>query len=187
MATELMDDLSRRRNGEVGLQSDLQEKLEPALLEMLAGVRRHRETPLMAGVDSHGIVHAALQNLSVSASQVELDYLQDSETVEAILNLLIKQSLLDEPDHSEARICSPRREQSRQQRNEQGPHPMAVWLEHFHAVMGEVHPEAVEIVILRVEGCDNREVAQRLGLPLRLVKRVVHDMQRAWKSAPGKE
>tara|TARA_B100000959_G_scaffold202173_1_gene211569 strand:+ start:139 stop:276 length:138 start_codon:yes stop_codon:yes gene_type:complete len=41
----------------------------------------------------------------------------------------------------------------------------------------------MEIVELRVQGRDNREVADRLGLGLRLVKRLVGDVRTSFDAA----
>lgn len=194
MNTDLINAVRRPSAGNGLSDADLEEKLRSFLQDVLAGIRRHRETPLLAGFDSRGIVDTALQKFSTSAPQVDLEYLQDSETVNAVFNLLIKRALVDDLDHPKLRLCLPDREQSngapataRQQRDGKASHPLTVWLEQFYAVMSEVHPRALEIIALRVEGCGNHEVAQRLESTPRLVRRIVHDMQQAWQSAVEKE
>lgn len=194
MNIDLINTLRRRPAENGRADSELEEKLRSFLQAMLVGIRRHRETPLLAGFDSRGIVDSALQNCSTSDPQVILGHLQDSETVNAVFNLLVKRALIDDLDRPEASICLARGEQSnaapaiaRQRPNEKAPHPLTVWLEQFYAVMSEVHPRALEIVALRVESYTNREIAQRLESTPRLVRRIVHDMQQAWQSAVEKE
>jgi DNA-binding NarL/FixJ family response regulator len=158
------------------------EQLKPLLLEMLAGVRRHRETALLAGFDSRGIVTAALQSVSLVVPQSALNHLRDMDAVKASLRLVLKHTLQAQSEC--ARDNPGERHMDRpagvaEMQDEHVIQWLAVWLEIFCGVMNELHPKAIEVVMLRVEGCDNRQVARRLGLPLRLVKRVVHDIRQA--------
>lgn len=162
------------------------EQLKPLLLEMLAGVRRHRETTLLAGFDSRGIVAAALQSVSLVVPQSALNHLRDMDAVKASLRLVLKHTLQAQSECARANPGERHMEPGNaahagvaRLRDEQVIQWLAVWLEIFCGVMNELHPKAIEVVMLRVEGCDNRQVARRLGLPLRLVKRVVHDIRLA--------
>jgi DNA-directed RNA polymerase specialized sigma24 family protein len=166
------------------------EQLKPLLQEMLAGVRRHRETALLAGFDSGGIVTAALHSVSIVAPQTALSQLRDMDAVRASFRLVLEQTLEDQPEHAGERHgarCTTKG--NTPSANASKPHDenvvpwLASWLEIFCSVMSEVHPKAIEVVMLRLEGCDNRQVARRLGLPLRLVKRIVHDIQQACERA----
>ena len=192
MSANPADALEQRRTS--AGRGDLDEKLAPALQEMIAGIRRHRETPLLAGFDSFGIVDAAVQSLLVANPDLELDHLRDWKAVKTIFNRLVLAALLDDLNPSEetrglsnnatgGNTQPPAREQG----NGQAIHPWAGWLEHFHSVMQEVHPKAIEIISLRVEGFQNREIAERVELTRRIVGRIVHDMQRAWKTAMERE
>jgi ferredoxin len=53
---------------------------------------------------------------------------------------------------------------------------LADWLERFHAECRAVDPRALEIVALRLEGRDLREIAERLGIGPRLVERILADL-----------
>jgi hypothetical protein len=192
MSTQLSDAQDRRETGNGYASIDLEEQLRPVLQAMLVGIRRHRETPLLAAFDSHGIVAAALHSLSNGFPKVELDELPDWNVVTTVLNYLVQQSLTDEPQHGRAGTCMPRgaqgddASQMAHQLQEDAPHPLVVWLEHFYTVIREVHPKGIEVVMLCLEGCDSREVARQLELPWRLCKRVIHDVQQAWEGATEK-
>ncbi len=165
----------------------LEEKLQALLQEMLVGVRHHRETTLLAGFDSLGIVVAALRGLSTCDPQTALSHLQDSETLSAVFNLVARQAVEDQPNTNiplpSLRQSSHTLATASQQRTEQVTQHLAAWLEQFCLEMNLVHPKSIEVVILRFEGCGNRQIARRLGLTLRLVKRIVHDIHRVCQCA----
>ena len=50
------------------------------------------------------------------------------------------------------------------------------WLDRFYAAARVVDPQAIEIVGLRLEGFDDREIADRLSLGPRLVRRILRDI-----------
>ena len=190
MNADLTDTLSHRQTEDGRGAVDLAEQLEPVLQEMIAGIRRHRETPLLAGFDSTGIVDAASQSLLASNPNVKLVHLQDWEAVKLVFNLLVVRAFEDDRDHAEDSLAvSPngrgndRLASAREQGNGKVAHPWAVWLEQLHTVMQEVHPKAIEIMGLRLDGYKNREIAKQLELTVRLVRRIVHDMQQAWADA----
>ena len=162
------------------------EQLTPLLQEMLAGVRRHRETALLAGFDSVGIATGALHSASILVPQAALSHLRDMQSVKNAFSLVLKQAFRELPEHIGERGYRQHTVQTNsanattgEPSNEQVAQWLAVWLEQFCAIMNDVHPKAVEVVMLRAEGCDDRQAARRLGLPLRLVKRIVCDIQQA--------
>jgi hypothetical protein len=55
------------------------------------------------------------------------------------------------------------------------------WIEGLGGAFREVHPTAIEIVALRRDGFQDRDIAERLKLPLRLVRRIMVDVQAAWR------
>lgn len=55
------------------------------------------------------------------------------------------------------------------------------WIESLWNVLREVHPRAIEILALRRNGFDERDVSERLTLPLRLVGQIVNDVRIAWQ------
>jgi NAD-dependent dihydropyrimidine dehydrogenase PreA subunit len=54
--------------------------------------------------------------------------------------------------------------------------PPTQWLDHLYAVARSVDLRAIEIVGLRLEGCADREIAERLGTGMRLVRRIADDV-----------
>jgi hypothetical protein len=58
---------------------------------------------------------------------------------------------------------------------------LAAWLDRTCAVMCGIDPLALEIVEWRLAGADCREMAERLGLGLRFVQRIVADLRAAWR------
>jgi hypothetical protein len=50
--------------------------------------------------------------------------------------------------------------------------------------MGSVHPLALDVLGLLIEGESIREVAERLDLGLRLTRRIVRDASATWMEGP---
>jgi hypothetical protein len=167
--------------GDRRARRELEEKLQPLLQEMLARLRRYRDMPLQDGIDGAGIVQAALRSLSAGPSAAESSHLPDLGVVKVILDGLIERALGDEGHSQEGERSVPAA--GRLDGAGGNGAGLAVWLEHLHAALRGAHPAAVEIVGLRVEGCQDREIAQRLGLGLRLVRRIIRDLRPAWEQA----
>ncbi|MCI0626862.1 MAG: hypothetical protein L0387_35315 [Acidobacteria bacterium] len=195
------------KDGGARLELSLKEKLYPLLQALLAQLRRSRETPLQFGIDSEGIVTAAMKDFLAGVTDEQPGQWRDWQLVTVALDELIAQFL--EPH------CSSRREEAHLQfgirnsefgidwgllrsvapiewrgtrtTNTASPHALVVWLERFYTVVREVQPRAIDIVGLRVEGFQDRDIAERLGLSLRLVKRIVQDMRVNWERVTSKE
>ena len=200
MTIDSTNALSRLTTGTLG-DITVAAQFEPVLQQMLTAVRRHCETPLLARFDSRGIVDAALTDTPDIVSRAMLGRLQDSLSVETVFDLLIQRALQDERKQKTSRNGAP---EPRHLRSEEGADDstgtresesldedthrrLALWLEKFYEVMQDVHPAAIEIVGLRVDGCQDREIAERLELGLRLVKRVVHDIRAVRKRTTQEE
>lgn len=166
------------------MKRKLAEQLRPLLKEMLACLRRHRDTPLQEGIDSAGIVQAAMRTVSAGPRASGSSHLADLEIDPAILDGLIAGALRDEHDLAESQPPVP--SGGRLDRSAGNGAGLAVWLEQLHAELHATHPAAIEIVGFRVEGCQDREIAQRLGLGLRLVRRIIHDLRQARQQVPQK-
>lgn len=203
MTSDLLDPMSREPTSDASARADLEEKLQPLLQEMLAGVRRYLSTPLQEIIDSAGITTVALRNMNLSNGDCESgpDHLRDWWTVKAVLDQLVERSLSDEtplvgwdklakqssahqPPHNAG---GPALRLTHPTRDPDGTHPLAAWLEQFYTVIREVHSRAFEIVGLRIEGYTDRDIAERLGLGLRLVRRMISDMRLAWETATEEE
>lgn len=146
--------------------TETEEKLRPLFRELLDALHRGRDALLQEGIDSARIVHAAVQSYVTGPPAHDPAELQDGRSVCAGLDRLVQRILGDGLPH-----------ESRSEREAQS---LAGWLEHFHAVLHQVHPRAVEITNLLAEGYPIREIAQRLALGLRLTERIVLDMRRRW-------
>lgn len=189
MAAELTNAPGRRRDQGIPAPLDLAERLRPLLLEMLAPVRHLQDTPLQSDIDCEGIVQAAWRSPSAGALRKELDPRQDWKTVSAVFNALVEQALRDDSTPGEAEVGPAGDERDDEDVPGKGgaatapaqPHPTAAWLEHYATVMRGVHATAAEMVGLRLEGYMAREIAERLGLGLRLVGRILRDARRGWE------
>lgn len=172
-------------------QLDLEERYQPLLKDILIHAHRSRETPLRFGIDSDGIINSALRSFFLAQNARTAEDSPDWQSVQAVFDALVQRALADQrepqsglcrsrfdklPNSSNGRPVSPAAAGSANNKN--APHPLAVWLEHFHAVLRGVHPQAIEIVRLRMDASTNRDVAQQLGLGLYLVKRIIEDLRR---------
>lgn len=59
--------------------------------------------------------------------------------------------------------------------------PLAAWLEHLFQIMRDVDGRAIEILALRLEGFDYRDIAGRTGVGMRMVKRIAAEMALSWE------
>jgi hypothetical protein len=148
------------------------------LQRMLSLVRRSRETPLQFEIDSERIAAVALDEFGASS------LFEDTRLTRnlGILNGLIHQipGGEGEPLKSDLRNTSSR---SQCDQGRVGMHSVAAWLEHLYGVAREIHPQAIDMLALRLQGFDARDIAQHLDLGRRLVQRVLSDMQAGWAQA----
>ncbi len=177
------------------------EKFLPLLQAVLARVRRARDTPLQFGIDSEEIVSAALREFHDGLAGAQLVRWQDWLSVKKGFHQLVTRSLQAERAEPEAAEPLPAASQSPPENGavkvataddldsfeKNAAHPLADWLDQFHTVMSEIQPRAIEIVTLRVEGFQDRDIAERLGLGLRLVRRIVRDLRASWEAVTGRE
>jgi hypothetical protein len=137
----------------------LREKWLPLLQRLLACLRRSRETPLQFEIDSASIVSAALaDHPSVRSS--------DAGDAIAALNQLVAGLLADDELpvlRSHGRNVS-----------------LARWVDEFYRGMRSVHALAIDIIALRVEGFEPRDIAEKLGLGLRQVRSILREMRTSW-------
>ena len=177
-------------------QLDLDEKWQPVLRQILTDAQRAPDTPLRFGIDSDEIVDAALKSFFIGEATEKAECSHDWEVVRSVFEALLMRALLDEPDcqvgpwhplmdvqsHASHNAGNGDSRRNGVRDNKKTQHPLAAWLERFYARMREVHPSAIEIVRLRMEDYTSREVAQRLGIGLRLVQRITEDMRSAMGS-----
>ena len=179
-------------------QLNTEQSLQPLLEALLGELRRARETPLQFGIDSEGIVSAALKTFLAGDADNGLAARDDWPSATMALDRLVARLLHPQADcESDALIYSTSEGRALDRvagsNRPDSPaakattHPLAAWLERFYTIMTEVQPRAVEIVMLRVNGFNARDVAERLGLGLRMVQRITDDMRTNWKRATGEQ
>jgi hypothetical protein len=139
------------------------EEWRALLQRMLACLRRSRETPLQFEIDAAGIVAAALADASALSAAGDA-------RAESSLNELIGEML-----GAEESIPFTPETASRQE-------TLAEWLTRFYRPLRAVHPSAIDILAMRLNGFGDREIAERLELGLRLVQHTVAAMRAEWKS-----
>jgi hypothetical protein len=139
--------------------------LLPLLRKILAFLRRVGETPLQSRIDAVGIARAVLGDCPSRLSG----------EVNGVLDDLVLRSLrrppsvpVEDPEVREAPADVEAEEKAVQ--------ALAAWLDRFYVDLRPIDPRTFEIVGLRLDGCTSREIAERLGLGLRLVKRILRDI-----------
>jgi hypothetical protein len=150
----------------------------PLLQRMLFLVRRSRETPLQFEIDSHGIAAAALDEFGGGSLFQHGRLAQDL----GILNELIHQVLggEDEPPTADVRSTSGPAPFGQ---CPAGVHSIAAWLEQLYRVTRAIHPQAIDVLALRLQGFEPRDIAERLDLGGKLVQRVLSEVQAEWTQA----
>lgn len=139
--------------------------LLPLLRKILAFLRRVGETPLQSRIDAVGIARAVLGDCPSRLSG----------EVNGVLDDIVLRSLrrppsvpVEDPGDREATADVEVEERAVQS--------LAAWLDRFYVDLRTIDPRTFEIVGLRLDGCTSREIAERLGLGLRLVKRILRDI-----------
>lgn len=201
MPGPITDALEHWKQGNDDAQFDLERALRPFLRDMLRFIRRHREALLIPRIDSEGVIYAALNSFLTGARKDEFPAMQNQEEVRKVLTTLIIRTLHDEIKWHTAQKRTPHREQPSENHDElfgatakgqqaqagSSPSELAGWLENFLNVMRRVHPNAIDIVTLRIEGLTNQEIKDELGLGLRRVQMIIQDMRMAWEEAAVRE
>lgn len=124
----------------------------PLLQRLLACLRHSRETPLQFEVDCEGIVAAALTDTPADPCRAA-----------PMVNQLVGDIL---GAWSDCPVGT----------------SLVAWLDRLYRAIRGVHPVAIDILALRVEGYVARDIAERLGLGLRQVHSMMHEMRARWQS-----
>ena len=165
----------------------LERLIRPLLQQMMTRADRFRDTPLQFEIDSAGITLAAWNSYVADVSTDDLPLLLDGERLCAALDHLIEQAF----DDGELRAAMARGEEAA---NRSGPcedappvelagpsmpgrrlQLLAEWLDRLCSSLRAVHARAIEVVGLRIEDYTARDIAQRQGTGLRLVRRLLTD------------
>lgn len=173
-----------------GAAKALAEKLTPLVLELLARLRRFRDTPLLEDLDSAGIAQDCWNSFLSNLPRQEQGAFQDWQATLAALDCLIESALpetLNPAGQLPGQLPTPEPDASNGPgASVAGPgckHPpsLAAWLEGVHQSLGEVHSKSFELLGLRLEGYAPRDLAQKFNLGLRQIQRVLGDLRQAWK------
>jgi len=132
----------------------------PLLQRLLACLRRSRETPLQFEIDSAGIAAAVLADFSPERAK-------DAKRVVGALSALIDECMRG--DASGDVDCDRAAASS-----------LVEWIDRFYRAMRSVHSAAIDILALRVEGFEARDIADRLNLGLRQVHSILREMRASW-------
>ena len=149
------------------------ERARTLLIEMLASIRHSRATPLYFGIDAPRIVAAALRKVDAGgAHPARPCAASDAAQLCAAMDRLARDAL----------GCLAAADEG----SDDGSAPLealrvpATWLEDRQHLLGSVHPLAMDVLGLLVEGESKRDVAERLDLGLRLTRRIARDARVAW-------
>ncbi len=139
----------------------------PLLREVLALLRHAEDAPLSSGVDAAGIAGLALRRWPRSVRPGS----RVTEALAATLHSRLDDAPADGPPA--ARDPSPAGSAPGSELPD-----LAAWVSRCHERLRTVHPRAASVVLLRLEGHDDREIARRLDLAPRLVARIRRDLRR---------
>lgn len=168
----------------------------PLFEGMLSHLRRSRETPLQFEIDSQGIVTAVLIAVPLDGIPAhETSPEADWKTLKGALDSLAARFLREEYANGETigRDHGSSGPPSDRLRHDDPGSPaslrglLATWLERYYRLMREASPQAIDIAALRAEGYQDRDIAERLGLGLRLVRRIVREMRTNWEAGIDEE
>ncbi len=158
------------------------EKLTPLVLELLARLRRFRDTPLQEDLDSAGIAQDCWNSFLSSLPRQEQGAFQNWQATLAALDCLIESVLPETPNPTpKPDAASNGPGASVAGHGCQHPATLAAWVEGVHRSLGEVHSKSFELLGLRLEGYAPRDLAQKFNLGLRQIQRVLGDLRQAWK------
>lgn len=140
------------------------------LAEMLASVRHTQDTPLYFGIDGHRVAAAALRTARARVGEDDPTLANTAALMSGIEDLA-RQALDGTRPTASAREADDGAASLAYQLGE--------WMLRTHGRLREVHPLALDILGLLVEGDTAREVAEQLDFGLRLTRRIIADMRAA--------
>jgi hypothetical protein len=148
--------------------------LAPLLRGVLLVFRRYRETPLHFQIDSQGVVAELLQTANNYPWMR-----QDHSLLIAGLNALVSQ-LLAEESTTESTPAFATVEGDGDAAFAQRVRCLSLWVGGFYERIRAVDVRIIDVMLLRLESHSNREIARRLEFGLRLVERLLIEMQADW-------
>jgi hypothetical protein len=176
-------------------QARLMRLARPLLEQLLARTSRFLETPLQFEIDSAGVAMDVWGSFSADLSAADRHLLSDGAQLRVALDLLIERALEDaDPECDILALESPHRWQSSSTVRPDVDSTCSAlfhsplvyiveWFDKFCSSLRLTHPRAIEIVRMRVEGYAARDIAGRLGMGVRLVRRLLADARADLKQA----
>jgi DNA-binding NarL/FixJ family response regulator len=174
MPEALSEALRRWKAGDESAQFDLMHELRPLLSQLIRLVRAKRAADLKKRIDSHAVVNAALKSFFSGVRKSEFPVLNDSQDLARVLRMLVMRSLIDEVNRHRRARRSTDAETSFDSDEFIAPanaiSDLSEMLEKIRDVLREVHPKAIDILDLRLDGMSNDAIAKELDLSLRSVQ-----------------
>ena len=159
--------------------------------ELLALVRRNRNSALRPRIDSEGVVNAALKSFLSGVRNDEFSTVQNRRDVERLLTRFTLCVLKDQIREALADKRTIAREQTMDAQG--APQPadasqptaqecaMAVeYWEKFPEVVRGVHKNAMDVLELSLEGLTATQIADKTGMGVRTVQKIIRRMIEAW-------
>ncbi len=180
MSGSITNAIDRWKQGDPGAQFDLEARLQPFLLELLAVVRRRRRKDLRAVIDSEAVVNEGLCRFLAGARDGDFPTLENRENVRRLLSTLVRRVLLDEVRLNTRQ----KRDRSREQPLAEGaahgladPRAPAAeatalldWVDEFQNALRDRGETAMKVVELTFKGLSVADIAQQVGLGERSVQ-----------------
>ncbi len=157
------------------------EKIEALLLELLEPIRHSDDTLLHFEIDSQAIAEPVWENFVASLSREELRRWGNWEAIRAALSTLVGQTL-DRP--SDITPPTGGREGFQATNDEATMQSLGAWFKRLVDRMQGVDQRTLQILALRIEGYDDRDISEQLGIGLRCIQRITGEMQLAWNAKP---
>lgn len=142
-------------------------------------VASSRQTPLQFEIDVAAIVAATMRDEEVGAASLE-----DVEGLDDLFTSVLGGSGMQRTDGDKPN--QPTADASGEL-SEDLARWLATWLERCCAIVNDTHPQAMDVVGLRIEGYSDREIAAQLGMGMRLAARIVRDVLAACQADAEEE
>jgi hypothetical protein len=151
---------------------------------LMAEARRLKDTPLQFQIDGPGIVLSVWEDIWPQLAMRDRTLLADGELLCASLDELLAEACAadDAPAALDdffprSRVNSADVEQPANSSSHNPLPRLAAWFDRGCAAIRFVHPQAIEVMSLRLEGYDARDIAERLGTGARLVRRLLAELR----------
>lgn len=178
----------------------LQARLRPLLSALLAQVRRLRDTPLQFDVDLAALADQQWDRCQAALPEPQradpVDWPLVTSALDRLVALALAGGCADEgPSAAQRQLLQPEPPSDLAEPIGHTAHPnppgdaspLGRWITRFDAFVRGVDPCGLEILELRLDGCTDREIAERLGAGRRLVAATVGFMHAAWSGTTCQE